>query len=362
LTSPLGILYNGIMTPKIGFCCKWLEATDLVGNMQVVTSRPDLNGRTTTVAWLNRQTRSVAEQRLWDIMQHNIQALGNLVETVAQLPSIQHMVRIGSEILPVYTQAQWRYFWQQSDVRNYCEQRLASVGARARALDVRLSFHPGQFVCLASHSPEIVRRSAEEFEYHTDLARWMGYGASWHDQGFKINVHLSGKLGAAGFRQSLGLLSTEARNLITVENDEMGHGLEAVLQVSDVCAVVLDIHHHLIRSCEYIQHTDPRVQQVVDSWRGVRPVLHYSQCREDLLAGHSAHTLPDMPALLAQGFKKQKLRAHSDFLWNDAANRWALSFGDRFDIQVEAKAKNLASCQLAALVASHDTASAPCSR
>jgi UV DNA damage endonuclease len=46
---------------------------------------------------------------------------------------------------------------------------------------------------LASESDEIVERSILEFEYHADMARWMGYGASWHDHGFKINVHLSGK-------------------------------------------------------------------------------------------------------------------------------------------------------------------------
>ena len=89
-----------------------------------------------------------------------------------------------------------------------------------------MSFHPGQFVCLASVNPDIVRRSAEEFEYHTDCARWMGYGSSWHDQGFKINVHMSGRLGAEGFRNGLNLLSPEARNLITVENDEMEHGFK----------------------------------------------------------------------------------------------------------------------------------------
>jgi UV DNA damage endonuclease len=49
-----------------------------------------------------------------------------------------------------------------------------------------------------------------------------------------------------------------------------------------------------------------------------------------------------MTQLLAQGYKKQKLRAHSDFMWNRAVNAWAASFSPNFDIQVEAKGKNLA--------------------
>jgi hypothetical protein len=33
-------------------------------------------------------------------------------------------------------------------------------------------------------------------------------------------------------------------------------------------------------------------------------------------------------------------------MWNEACNAWALSFGQDFDIQVESKAKNLASFKL----------------
>jgi hypothetical protein len=84
----------------------------------------------------------------------------------------------------------------------------------------------------------------------------------------------------------------------------------------------------------------------VESWRGVRPALHYSVSREDVLVGHDSRVRPDLAELLDRGFKKQKLRAHSDFMWNDAVNNWALTFSDQWDIQVEAKGKNLASEQL----------------
>tara|TARA_B110000444_G_scaffold38972_1_gene34689 strand:+ start:5189 stop:5668 length:480 start_codon:yes stop_codon:yes gene_type:complete len=127
-----------------------------------------LNTRSTTVQWLNRQTREVAEERLWDIMVHNIQSYSNLIEYVGGLPNELRMVRLGSDCLPVYTQQDWSYFWRKPDVRDYCSKHLAPVGDKARALDVRLSMHPGQFTVLASDNPEIVDRSIEEFEYHTD--------------------------------------------------------------------------------------------------------------------------------------------------------------------------------------------------
>jgi UV DNA damage repair endonuclease len=116
--------------------------------------------------------------------------------------------------------------------------------------------------------------------------------------------------------------------------------------VAEHVALVLDIHHHWINSGQYIDPADPRVLRVIESWRGERPALHFSTSREDILVDHDASVRPDLAELLARGFKKQKLRAHSDFCWNTAVNDWALSFSDNFDIQVEAKGKNLASQQL----------------
>ena len=55
-----------------------------------------------------------------------------------------------------------------------------------------------------------------------------------------------------------------------------------------------------------------------------------------------------MNTLLEAGHKKQKLRAHSDFMWNRAVNQYVGEFWSRFDIQCESKAKNLASRALLA--------------
>jgi UV DNA damage endonuclease len=123
------------------------------------------------------------------------------------------------------------------------------------------------------------------------------------------------------------------------------------LELEKHVALVLDIHHHWIRDEEYIDAHDDRVKRVIDSWRGQRPTLHYSYSRDEALEpaglGDKMHSqMHNIKDLLALGCKKQKLRAHSDFLPNDAVNDWALSFWDNFDIQVEAKAKNLATDQL----------------
>jgi UV DNA damage repair endonuclease len=296
------------------------------------------------VAWLNRQTKQIAEQKLWDLMVGNIESTRKLVELVGEQHEDLRMVRLSSDILPVYTQQDWCGFWRRADVRAYCERAFGQVGDLARKRRVRLSMHPGQFTVLASINEGIVERSIEEFEYHTDMARWMGYGKTFQD--FKINVHISGKQGPEGIRRALTRLSTEARNCITIENDEMTWGIDSSIELVNDCALVLDIHHHWINSGEYIDPNDDRVKRIIDSWRGVRPVIHYSVSREDVVIGHATDTLPALDALIESGHKKQKLRAHSNFYWNTAVNEWALSFLATHDIMCESKSKNLASFAL----------------
>ena len=224
---------------------------------------------------------------------------------------------------------------------HFLEKKFLIAGELARQLDVRLSMHPGQFVVLASTSPDVVERSIAEFEYHANLIRWMGYGKTFQD--FKCNVHISGNQGPEGIKLILGRLSPEARNSITIENDEMSWGIEASLELQKHVALVLDIHHHWIKTGEYIQVSDDRVSRVIDSWRGIRPVIHYSISPERILNNHPSDVLPDLNKLRLQGYNKNQLRQHSDLMWNNACNSWAGTFRTHFDIMVEAKNKNLAS-------------------
>ena len=331
------------MVKRIGFACKWINDPSEVDGMKINARDRDLNTGATTVRWL-REHPQEAEQRLWDLMERNIEACYKLVARVGTLDEDLRMVRLSSDILPVYTEPSWKWFWRQPDVRNYAQRNFSRVGELARENRVRLSFHPGQFTVLASDNPDIVDRSIEEFEYHVDMARWMGYGKTFQD--FKINVHIAGRQGPPGIRSALARMTPEARNCLTIENDEMTWGIEHSLELVKDCALVLDIHHHWIKTGEYIESTDDRVKGIIDSWRGVRPVIHYSVSREDCLVEHPGHHRPDLPTLLEAGYKKAKLRAHSEFYWNPAVNAWALTFRDQFDIMCESKAKNLASFSL----------------
>ncbi len=332
------------MIKRIGFACKWIDHPGQVDGIKPKDDCKKYNTGSTTVAWLNRQSKDAACEKLWDLMKQNIESCRLLVDRVGGLDENLRMVRLSSDILPVYTEPTWSWFWRQSDVRAYCEREFGAVGTLARSRNVRLSFHPGQFTVLASDNEDIVNRSIEEFEYHADMARWMGFGKQFQD--YKINVHIAGRCGPNGIKRVIPRLSTEARNCITIENDEITWGIEASLELVNDLALVLDIHHHWVKTGEYIEASDDRIKRIIDSWRGIRPVIHYSVSREDVLGGHPGHQRPSLSTLLESGHKKAKLRAHSDFMWNDAVNDWALTHNEWADMMIESKAKNLASFKL----------------
>ena len=325
---------------RIGFACKWAE----INKKGEIASVDGLNTGGTTLAWAKRNNRAIVEQKILDVAKNNIINTHNLVKRVATLEPNLRMVRLTSDMFSFYTHEDYRDFWKSSDVQNSLERWMAPIGETARANDVRLSFHPDQFVVLASDRPEVVNKSIEEFEYHVDMARWMGYGKQFQD--IKINVHISGRAGPQGLRNTLKRLTPEARNTITIENEEISWGLDSTLELAEDLALVLDIHHHWIKTGEYIERNDDRIKKIIDSWRGLRPTIHYSVSREDVLVEHTKHGRPALAPLIESGHNKQKLRAHSEYYWNDAVNDWALTHSDWADIMCESKAKNLASFKL----------------
>lgn len=319
---------------KVAFCCKYVDPlNDKIKEKQ-------LNTRTTTAKWV-RENPQQAQAKIFEIVQHNLLSIKHLINYVSSLPVTQHAVRISSDILPLYTHKECKHFYQDLTLKSIIETQLAQAGELARSKNIRISMHPGQWTVLASENPNIVNNSIEEFEYHAYMLACMGYGKKFQDA--KCNVHVSGKQGITGMISAYSRLSQEARNVITIENDEITYGIEDCLELSDKIPVVLDVHHHYIKTGEYINVTDDRVKRVIDSWKGIRPVMHLSQSREDILLNHCKDTLPSMQNLLQLNYKKQKLRAHSDYMWNNAVNQWSYQFLQHFDIMIEAKAKNLAS-------------------
>lgn len=306
---------------KLGFACKYL-------NEELVQLFPFKATTRKRFLSLNNEERI---ELVYKLSEKNLTNLFFIFEKLANLPEALRMMRIGSDLLPLYTVPEATLLYR--DFLPDLYPLFVKCGDFAKKNNIRLSFHPGQYSVLASDNPLVVERALEDVEYHAMCAKLMGYGKSFQD--FKINIHMNGKKGFEGFQQAFDQLSPEAKLMLTVENDELSCSLDDVLQAKHLCPIVLDIHHHWVKENEFIKPDDPRIAVVKESWRGVRPVLHYSVSLENLIPEQG---FPDQNVL---GLSKTKLRAHSDYYFNDTLNDWALSFRD-FDIMCEVKMKNIA--------------------
>ena len=76
---------------RIGFACK-ISQLDSRGEIK---SKPELNFKSTTVAWLNRQSRVTAAEKLWDLMKYNIGSCTAGCHTRGQSPGITSLFPTG---------------------------------------------------------------------------------------------------------------------------------------------------------------------------------------------------------------------------------------------------------------------------
>ena len=302
----------------------------------------DHNMRTTTVA---KVATLDSESRLsWirEVVNSNLATLENQIRFVGALPPELRLFRISSGLLPLFTHPIAAAFYAGiADTENRIN-RLKELGILARSLDVRLSFHPGQFVVLGSQTQRIRENAIKELQYHCDVFTDMGY-AGWHDHGIAVNVHVGPKDAAVKeMRELIANAPENLQNFLTLENDEYSWGTARITETfGDMVAIVLDIHHHWINAHSRLEHSDPLVKSVKSTWRGVQPKLHHAMSHPEMCTSSKELHLD---TLLSNGYTKSKLRAHTLEPWNNDVNKYALGFG--FDVMWEGKNKNLGALQL----------------
>ncbi len=330
------------MDRRIGYCCKLLTTQQFENKKAAQTWLDAHNGKSTTVAYLDKQSYADAVEKVRSIIAHNQQALINQFKVVSTWPQALRMVRVGSEQLPVKTFPKYKTIYDEP-VFIRQQQGWQAVGDLARSLDIRLSSHPGQYSIITSDNQQVVDRAIEDLEYHAELFRLMGYDSS--DQRQEINIHGGPK--RQDFKErwlaAMKRLSKDTQQWLSVENDEYSYGLDDLLGLADSVKICVDLNHYWLKEGHYLDPNDARMQRVIDSWRGARPEIHVSYPREDVLTGIDIHVLPDLADLQSKGYRVSKLRAHSDDPWIDSITHYALQFLDQSDLMIEAKNKNLAS-------------------
>jgi UV DNA damage endonuclease len=223
--------------------------------------------------------------------------------------------------------------------------RLAEVGAKARALGLRLTTHPGQYTVLNSEDAEIQRLAAVELEVQAELMDGMGLGPEC-----VVILHVGGAAGGVDaaldrFERGFEMLGDAARGRLVIENDDRTFALCDVLRLSERVGrpVVWDILHHHCNDPERIPDREA-LEKALATWpEGVRPKIHYSTPKTAMeekkrKVGRRVERTLVLP----------QLRAHADVIDPIAFEQFVCETAEGldFDVMLEAKAKDLALLRL----------------
>jgi UV DNA damage endonuclease len=206
-----------------------------------VFNREPIRFRTTTARTLSSLDRPRQLARLSEICLANAESLLSAVQAVSRLG--MGAFRVLSPLFPRSTHPEVGY--ELDDLPGAAGIRgvLAQVRDCRRIHDIRLSFHPDQFVSLSSPRPEVVDHSLRELEYHGTVAELIGADV--------INVHGGGAFGdrSGALRRWAGSfqrLSDRVRRRLTLENDDVTYTVGDLLPLCRDLGVplVYDVHHH----------------------------------------------------------------------------------------------------------------------
>jgi len=290
--------------PRLGLCCQFLDEP--------------VKFRTTTAAALSKLGEEARRQRLSELCLANAEALISAVESCALLGI--GAFRINSQIMPLRTHPDVGYNTAKLPLASSIESSFRRAGELARSEDIRLTFHPDQFVVLNSPNPKVVQSSLAELNYQAEVANWVGADV--------LNLHGGGAYGDKkkaldDLERAIEALPDQVRRRLTLENDDK---IFTPKNLIGVCRrtqtpLVYDVHHHrcLPDGWSIAEATDA----AFSTWNR-EPLFHISSPRE--------------------GWNGPKPERHHDFIDpQDFPSEW---LGGQFTIDVEAKAKERAVLQL----------------
>ena len=237
--------------------------------------------------------------------------------------------RMSSDIFP------WASEYEYGDLPDISTIRrvLSRIGEYAVSNGHRLTFHPGPFCCLASPKQSVVEKTYKELNNHSRIFDMMGFFPSHYN---KINIHVGGTYGdkeatAKRFIENFhkpGGLDPNTKKRFTLENDDKASMwstkdiYEKIYHETGI-PIVFDYHHH--RFCTGGLTEREALELAASTWpEGIDPVVHVSESRA-----------------AEQGDPKIRPQAHSDFI-----ERQVDSYGQRHDIMLECKKKELALLRL----------------
>jgi UV DNA damage endonuclease len=229
---------------------------------------------------------SYSEARFCSTLESNLACLGETLRySVAQG---LYAFRISSELVPFASHPVCTVDWA-----NRYASVFAEIGAFARAHDMRLSMHPGQYTLINSPEDKTVASSVRELEYHARILDLMGMDAA-----HKIQIHVGGVYGdkeasLARFAARCAELSPEVRRRLVVENDDRLYSVADCLRIHAVVGtpIVFDnLHHALLNAGE---SELAAFEAARGTWVDASMMVDYSSQGDEKRVGAHADTLDE---------------------------------------------------------------------
>jgi UV DNA damage endonuclease len=229
--------------------------------------------------------------------------------------------RITSNLFP------WCSEYKLEDMPNHWEIAgiLGECGKYVEENNMRITSHPGPFNVLTSPHEHVVENCITDLSVHGEVFDMMGLSRTPYN---KINIHIGGVYGdkvsaMERFCKNFERLPNSVKSRLTVENDDKASmysvkdlydGVYSVIGIP----IVFDYHHHRFNTGDLSEQQ--ALELAISTWGDIVPVVHYSESRN-----------------IEQKDDKIRPQAHSDYVYD-----YIDTYGNRVDIMVEAKAKELA--------------------
>jgi UV DNA damage endonuclease len=222
------------------------------------------------------------DARRWQSGPHlrvSLQYLGAIFDYLAEQAIT--LYRISSDLAPYVTHPDMPQFHNQVAE---CEVELATLGARARAQGLRLSFHPSQFILLNSPDQSLVDKSILDLAAQAQMLDCMGQGPE-----AVVVTHVGGVYGdvVSGrerWVRAYERLPEHVRRRLVLENDDTRYGVADTVWIHERTGVplVFDNLHHWCLDREGIdQHA--ALAMCLRTWpAAVTPKIHFSTPRTEL--------------------------------------------------------------------------------
>jgi UV DNA damage endonuclease len=205
------------------------------------------------------------------------------------------LFRMGQNLIPFASHQAFPYDWETEH-----GEALREAGELARALGIRLSMHPGQYINPGSLKPEVVQRSLAELCYVARVFDLLG-----NPNGVVVlhmgGAHADKQASAARFVEVMHS-ETQILRYLALENDERIWNVAEVVTTADALGIpaITDAFHHDLNPGGLT--LKEALDLSLPTWapRDVRPKLHLSSQDPAKQAGAHAYSVEsrDWQALL----------------------------------------------------------------